>query len=243
MLANQLTPNQIEIMLKENSFIDIHCHDDRPSDDCQILSLDISEIGNDIATHSEKTNGSHYLSIGVHPWFIERQQVEKSLQALQTICIDPVVIAIGECGLDRCIDTPLATQIEVFSQQIELSERIKKPLIIHCVRAFSELLAVRKVFNPTQPWIIHGFTGRPGLAQQLIKHGCYLSFGKALLNSDHPLGGSLQTTPLDHLFLETDAANVSIDAIYTAAAKMLDLDNVSLRQHIMSNFKRVFLND
>jgi TatD DNase family protein len=77
----------------------------------------------------------------------------------------------------------------------------------------------------------------------LIKHGCYLSFGKALLNSNHPVDRSLQTVPLDRLFLETDNANVSIDAIYAAAAKMLGLDNVSLRQHIMSNFKRVFLND
>jgi TatD DNase family protein len=230
-------------MLKDRSFIDIHSHDGCPSAECRILSLDISEIGNDLAMHSGKTSENHYLSIGIHPWFIERQQVEKSLQALQTLGINPAVIAIGECGLDRCIDTTLATQIEVFSRQIELSERIKKPLIIHCVRAFSELLAARKVFHATQPWIIHGFTGKPALAQQLIKHGCYLSFGKALLNSNHRVDRSLQTVPLDHLFLETDAANVSIDAIYAAAAKMRGLDTATLRQHIMSNFKRVFLND
>lgn len=231
-------------MLMPHPLIDIHCHADRPATGCRISSLDISTVVDDLYLQSEKAEPNRYLSIGIHPWFIERQPLEQSWQALQTLCIDPQVIAIGECGLDRCINTPLPAQSEVFSRQIELSERLGKPLIIHCVRAFDELLGLRKAFKPTQPWIIHGFSGKPALAQQLIKSGCYLSFGKALLKPDSPACQTLPTIPLDRLFLETDAAeDIGIAQIYAAAAKILDLDVGALGAELHRNFTRVFLHD
>ncbi len=231
-------------MLMAHPLIDIHSHADRPSVGWRILSLDISAVVDGQYLQSEIVEPNRHVSIGIHPWFIARQPLEQSWQVLETLCIDPQVLAIGECGLDRCIDTPLTTQSEVFSRQIELSERIEKPLIIHCVRAFDELLALRKAFKPTQPWIVHGFTGKPALAQQLINHGCYLSFGKALLKPDSPACQTLPTIPLDRLFLETDAAaDISIAQIYTAAAKILGFDIGVLSAELHRNFTRVFLHD
>ncbi len=231
-------------MLTTPPLIDIHSHANRPSSGCRILSLDISAVVDALYLQSEIAEPNRYVSIGIHPWFIERQPVEQSWQTLQTLCIDPKVIAIGECGLDRCIDTPLTTQSEIFSRQIELSERIGKPLIIHCVRAFDELLGLRKMFKPIQTWIIHGVTGKPALAQQLIKHGCYLSFGKALLKPDNPVCQTLTTIPLERLFLETDAAtDINIAQIYAAAAKILGLEIGVLSAELHRNFTRVFLHD
>ncbi|TPQ26416.1 TatD family hydrolase [Methylomonas koyamae] len=231
-------------MLMPHPLIDIHCHADRPATGCRISSLDISTVVDGLYLQSETAEPNRYVSIGIHPWFIARQPLEQSWQKLQALCIDPQVIAIGECGLDRCTDAPLTTQSKIFSWQIELSERLGKPLIVHCVRAFAELLGLRKAFKPAQPWIIHGFSGKPALAQQLIKPGCYLSFGKALLKPDSRASQTLPTIPLDRLFLETDAADdISIAQIYAAAAKILGLDVGALSAELHRNFTRVFLHD
>ena len=90
---------------------------------------------------------------------------------------DPSVIALGEAGLDKSIDAPLSLQTEVFTEQVKLSEAFRKPLVIHCVKAWDELLAVKKDLNPQMPWVIHGFRGNDILAEQLIRKGLYLSFG------------------------------------------------------------------
>lgn len=179
----------------------------------------------------------------MHPWFIKHQTIETAFLRLKSCTHHPKILAIGECGLDKCIDTPMSVQIEVFSRQVQLSEELGKPLIIHCVRAFAELLQLKKSLAPTQPWIMHGFTGKPALAAQLIQHDCYISFGKALLQTGSQATLALQAIPLEQLFLETDAAGVSIDTIYAAAAKIRGIDPINLRRQIHSNFINVFFND
>lgn len=235
--------------------VDIHCHQYRPVGYIQILSRDILEClknANNILLKSQTINAQNqtdllpaacYFSLGIHPWFIEQQNIDTAFQVLESFQYHPQLLAIGECGLDRCIDTALDRQIDIFSRQIAWAERINKPLIVHCVRAFAELLQLKKKFAPNQAWIIHGFGGKPALANQLVKHGCYLSFGKAILKANHPANLALQATPIGRLFLETDAADISIDTIYVAAAKMRGIDIASLRQQILDNFNRVFLHD
>jgi len=239
--------------------IDIHCHRLAEATDCQILSLDTHELaGSDDAAMpeaiflpdrpSEQDPGialpsNHYFSLGIHPWFIERQDWQSALRTLVATSLNPDMLAVGECGLDKCIATPMDLQIEVFTRQIELAEHLGKPLIIHCVKAFNELMRLKKTRKAQSVWIVHGFKAKPVLAAQLIKHGCYLSFGAALLNLGSHAGQALAETPPDRLFLETDSADVSISEIYAATAKMLRIDAATLRQQILSNFKRVFLND
>ena len=98
--------------------------------------------------------------------------------------INKYCVGIGECGLDffkKTIDEQ--KQIHFFSKQIELSEALELPLIIHCVRAFHELFYLHKLYKPKQAWIVHGFNGSLKLATQLLEKGIYMSFGKTLLLS------------------------------------------------------------
>lgn len=227
--------------------IDIHCHQLSDSDHRQILSNDVHELANGPVEALDQIEalltGRHYMSLGMHPWFIKTQNIETAFLTLKYCTHHPKILAIGECGLDKCIDTPMSVQVEVFSRQVRLSEELGKPLIIHCVRAFAEFLQLKKSLTPTQPWIMHGFTGKPALAAQLIQHGCYISFGKALLQTGSQARQALQAIPLEQMFLETDAADVSIDTIYAAAAKIRGIDPVNLRRQIHSNFLNVFFND
>ena len=219
--------------------IDIHCHQIRPSNHLQILSVDTHEPTQEIIE-----NCKTYFSIGIHPWFIEHQNIDIALQKLKSYRHHPKLAAIGECGLDKAIAAKLSLQTRVFEQQLELAEQWRKPLIIHCVRAFNELMQIKKNSKSTLPWIIHGFNNNPELAKQLLKQNCYLSFGKALLRDHSNAAQVLQSMPLDQLFLETDdTREVSISAIYDAAAKITGLTVDALRQQIFGNFNRVFFND
>jgi len=246
---------QIEQISPLYPSIDIHCHGIAQSSKYRILSLDTHElpasnisnansasVDSDIDEYFPNINRiSGYFSIGIHPWFIENQNIPQALQILHRYKHHPKLLAIGECGLDKTISTDLSLQTNLFQQQIELSEQWRKPLIIHCVKAFNEIIKLKESGNFKQPWIVHGFNKHPSVAAQLVKHGCHLSLGKALLNEKGNAARVLQIIPLDRLFLETDGAeDISIDTIYSAAAKILDLTVDALRQVLFRNFKRVF---
>lgn len=230
--------NQIlRTRLSESAYIDIHCHKAACNDKLAIVSMDTADFNLD-----DLNNG--FYTLGIHPWFIARQDWRMVLDKIAAVAHHPNLLAIGECGLDKTIDMPMPLQIEVFESQIQLAKRFGKPLIIHCVRVFNELMRIRKTAGTAQPWIIHGFNGNSVLAGQLIRQGCYLSLGKALLQDGGKVRQTLAMMPVERLFLETDAAeDVSIGAIYAAAAKILGLDVSVLKQQILSNFQRVFLHD
>ncbi|MCQ8127093.1 TatD family hydrolase [Methylomonas rivi] len=230
------------------TLIDIHCHRYHNAGHVQILSRDTHEFFNNPRTLTSDSpesliTAAAYFSLGIHPWFIDRQNIDTAFRTLESYRHHPRLIAVGECGLDKCIDTPMIRQIQVFGRQIELAERIGKPLIVHCVRAFAELLQLKKNLAPCQDWIVHGFAGKPALAAQLIKHGCHISFGKAILPTGSQAGQALQNIPIERLFLETDAADASIDTIYAAAATIRGIEPADLRRQIHTNFLNVFLND
>lgn len=179
------------------------------------------------------------VSIGIHPWNIEQLDLNKATSWLEKKALQNNVLAIGECGIDRSISTSIDTQTIVFQNQVELAEKVNKPMIIHCVRAYSDMLGLRKKLNPKQPWIFHGFTGNQKIAEQLTKQGCYLSFGKALLHSEK-VQQVFRSLPLEYVFLETDNSQLTIHEVYSKAIiiRLLSLNN--LQEKIFDNFSKVF---
>ena len=116
-------------------------------------------------------------SVGIHPWWTAAADWEDLKEGLLLWAEHPQVQRIGECGLDKLQGAAIEVQEHVFLMHVTLSERLQKPLTIHCVKAFDRLLALRKQLCPTQRWAIHGFRGKPELAQQLLAAGFDLSFG------------------------------------------------------------------
>jgi TatD DNase family protein len=193
-------------------FVDIHTHSFIPATDPAIRNLTFDMAGT-IAASDEKG----FFSAGIHPW----QAGEYSAELFKKITAwtaDSRFVAIGECGLDKHSKSPLEIQATVFEQHILLSERLQKPLIIHCVGCFNELFAFKKKMNPRQLWIIHGFRGKPELAGQALKAGCALSFGEYF----NP--GSVRLTPTDRLYIETDESTVPVSEIYHSIALIKQCD-------------------
>lgn len=215
-------------------FIDIHRHG--KGEGRVIVNFDTSEwIGQE--------HRAGYYSIGIHPWFIERQDCRAALRTLESALADANLLALGECGLDRLTGAPFSEQESIFIAQLELAEQCGKPVVIHCVRAFNELLRIKSTRKSSVSWIVHGFNNKPSIAASLIDHGCYLSFGKVLLHPNSNAAKVLPAVPEDRVFLETDDSGLGIDSIYRAAAAILQIDLPELQQHLENNFNRVFLHD
>ena len=152
----------------------------------------------------------------------------------------PNVLAIGECGLDKVCETDWNLQVAVFKRQITLANRMNKPLIIHCVRAFEELIKIIEEAKPTVPVVVHGFNKKSTVADRFIEHGMYLSFGAAILNRESPAAAALQRIPADQFFLETDNSDVPIGEMYKAAAEIRQIDEEAVILQMQQNFNTVF---
>jgi TatD DNase family protein len=177
----------------------------------------------------------YYYSIGIHPWYIDTQAVANELEIITNALQDKNCLALGECGLDKLTTTNFELQKEVFIKQLVLAKKYNKPVIIHCVKAFDELLIIKKQF-PNIVMIIHGFSKSNALAKQLQKHGFYLSFGKHILK--HP--EILKDLTIAKIFLETDDAAIRIDTIYDKVSKVLNISKKQLEKQLTENFKNIF---
>ena len=180
----------------------------------------------------------HY-SIGIHPWYIDENRLDRDLKMMDEKLQASNCLAVGECGLDKRIDIPLTLQQEVFKQQILLAEKHQKPLVLHCVAAFQEVIALKKELNVTVPMIIHGFSKNEQTAKQLIDNGFYISFGKYLLRNPE-LKSVFQSVPNNRIFLETDTVEESIEEVYALAATYKEMSNGDLKGLIHQNFEKVF---
>lgn len=180
-----------------------------------------------------------FSSVGIHPWYIKEESVIQELELVDQYSQLPQVAAVGECGLDKRIAVPFDLQIRVFEAQLHVAQQIQKPVIIHCVAAFQELIHCISTQGITVPIIIHGFSKNAQLAQQLLQEGYYLSFGKYLFQQPE-LAEVLANVPQDRFFLETDAMDRSIQEVYTKAAECKKMSLDELKSTLNCTFAAVF---
>jgi len=178
-------------------------------------------------------------SFGLHPWNIDTTDLENYLEQIVILINEKKIVAIGEAGIDRIIQTEVLLQKQVFNEQVVISEQYQIPLIIHCVKAWSDLSEIRKQTKAKTPWIYHGFTANLHTAQQIRLEGNYLSFGKALLTNP-----KVQTVfalfPIEKIFLETDDSDEKIETIYEKAADLRHISMEELKETLYGNFITVF---
>ena len=153
----------------------------------------------------------------------------------------PGMLAVGECGLDKLCTTPWEKQVQVFEAQIQLALQHNKPLIIHCVKAFNEVVKIldnNHIAYHKIPVIFHGFNKSALLAGTLLDKGYYLSFGAAVLKKN--ISSYLSSVPLNRIFLETDDASIPINQIYYAVSSILNITQEQLSLQLQKNCTAVF---
>ena len=176
-----------------------------------------------------------FFSIGIHPNEIDNEY-ESNFLKIKELSLNENCVAIGECGLDGIIDVDEKIQEEIFRKHIIWANEVRKPIIIHCVRRFSELLKFSKIAEV--PMVVHGFNKKKTIADDLLNHGFYLSFGKAVLQNV-----SLQTLikdfPIEKLFLETDDADFDIEELYLKVSELKNISTENLQNQIFENLARI----
>jgi TatD DNase family protein len=222
-------------MSKLIPYINIHTHQQTQAEDI----ISIINAGVDPLLFQK----NQYVSIGIHPWYITKLNIQLCLEFIQKNATEEKVLAIGECGLDKLIDIPIEKQEQIFIEQIRVAEKVRKPLIIHCVKAFEELMRIKKEEKISVPLIIHGFNNKPELARQLIRQGFYLSFGKALLTNNSNAQQVIQKTDYKFFFLETDDADTSIKAIFEKASELKNCSIEEMKEKMNHNFKTLIHHD
>ena len=219
---------------KPEDYIDIHTHGSVPMPG--IFSVET------LLAHEnrkpEETTGMTFTA-GIHPWHLSEDNQEEQLKFVREVAGDKNLIAIGEAGFDRLRGPSFGLQRKIFEDQVRLAEGCNKPVVIHCVKAWDELLAAHKKLRPRLPWLVHGFRGRKELADQLIARGMYLSFWFDFVVRQES-EDLLNHLPVERIFLETDGADILISDIYSKAGSHLNLPVDILKGNIFSNFIQFF---
>ena len=182
-----------------------------------------------------------YFSTGIHPWHIDVDRVDEHLAIIEERLQKDNCLALGECGLDKRIEIPLHTQIEVFEKQLLLAKQYQKPVILHLVAAFQELIEIKNRLQPGVPMVVHGFSKNAQVAKQLLDNGFYLSFGKYLLRNPE-LSGVFAGVPEDRFLMETDMMEETLYEVYAKAALARNRNIEDLKNSVSTNFKNIFKN-
>jgi TatD DNase family protein len=214
-------------------YIDIHRHStDKGYADKVVRNL--------FSYETEQVELTEQCSVGLHPWHVTQDNLDNEISLVKKASSLKKVIAIGEAGLDKAINNPINVQRKAFENQIDIAKTSNKPMVIHCVRAYDELLAYRKNAYSAKPWIIHWYNASPQTGEDLINKGCYLSFGLMLFNETSKAFKTFKRAPLEYIFFETDDAEININEVYNKAAQIKKIDIELLKKQIIKNFHNCF---
>ncbi|MBE6402365.1 MAG: TatD family deoxyribonuclease [Lentisphaerae bacterium] len=218
--------------------VDFHTHLDRqqplqvPSDTVRIISVPQAEAALPLPENC-------FATLELHPW--HGQDWSGSFAELAQ---ESRFIGIGEVGLDRIKGKlALPEQMLIFSRTANLAQSLNKPLVIHCVKCFSELLHLYKNLKWQVPTIIHYFCGRLELAQQLWQDTHFILSLPPKIYVQTKLLDFLRDNPQYHhrIVLETDdPSSGNIQQHYQNMANALNVSLPQLTELMNEQFERVY---
>ncbi len=199
-----------------------------------------------------------WATVGIHPHDAARATSPANAaiwEELGQLAADPLIIAIGEIGLDyHYHHSPKEAQRDAFERQLRLAAACGLPVSVHCREAFDDCVALIAAHNPPARGVFHCFAGSWAEAEQALALGWYLSFSGVLtFNNAHGLRATAAAAPADRILIETDApflAPVPYRGkrnepafVAATAARLAEIRNVSpeaIARLTRENFFRLF---
>lgn len=178
------------------------------------------------------------FTIGIHPWMVSGDS-HLQLGRLGEISLESNCMGIGEIGLDSSRGGDRHTQSKILTEQIMIANQTKKPLIFHIVKAYDTFEEFRKKYHNDLPWIIHGFSKNPTLAETFLKKNIYLSFGLRVLNSERYKNFFRQFSP-EQYFLESDDSTWKIQTLFEKLSDITGLSILEISASQKKLYKKVF---
>ena len=145
-----------------------------------------------------------WATVGLHPHDAS-DGVDSIRPLLQPA--DPVVVAIGECGLDYYYEhSPRPAQRDAFASQIRLARELDLALVVHTRDAWDETFDILQGEGVPDRWVLHCFSGGPAEAKRGLELGAYLSFsGIVTFKRADEVRSAVVECPLERLLVETDS--------------------------------------
>lgn len=185
----------------------------------------------DIHTHNPRPDVLSPTMAGRHPWDAEREAALPDLSGADII---------GETGLDFVCDVSREAQERLFRLHLEAAKRLNKPVVLHVVRSFEQVMSILREYNLAGV-LFHGFVGSTAQARRCVERGYYLSFGARSLRSPRTRE-VIATLPHHSLFIETDdALSPTIEELYTAVAELRAEDTEQLKEQLNENYNRLII--
>lgn len=211
---------------------DIHTHFPRPGIPSVV----------DVSGRVDFMGSEHeYFTAGLHPKSIA-QDWEQELSDIERLASLRGFVGVGECGLDKFAEAPRDLQMEVFMAQLFWAQRIMKPVIIHCVRLYSDVMSLIKKTNFKFPAIFHGYNGNPETTSQLLKlPNVHFSFSISSFSMPETSGmKSLPLIPPERLFTETDCdRSADVAEVIEKIATIKGITASSLQETVYENFMKI----
>lgn len=212
--------------MSEERIYDIHTHHEAPQPHGIInirlnpLNIDSVEtlLTQSVIADMEESIFPQLYSIGVHPWDVNDMPDENFWQKMRNLASLRNVVAIGETGVDIVKGASMFIQMLILKKHVEISEEIGKSLILHVVKADDMICALRRDLHPKMNWMVHGYRGKPQGAAQLVKAGCFISFGERFNPS------TLMSIPKEKILAETDESPLSIEDIIVKLSEIRGMD-------------------
>lgn len=145
---------------------------------------------------------------GVHPHHAKDFDSEQ-LPALHTLLANPLVLAVGECGLDYFRNFSTHEQQEhALRAQLALAVQLGKPVFLHERDAHEAFVHILSDYLPTlSGGVAHCFTGTAAQARRYVELGLHVGITGWICDErrGESLREAVREIPLERLLIETDA--------------------------------------
>ncbi len=189
---------------------------------------------------------------GVHPAFID-QIVRPPEDAPPWQSGQALPAAIGECGLDRRIVSPIEQQEKIFTWQLQLARQHALPVLVHRVGNMQRALDLLRSAGLRAGFVMHSWSGSAEMAAVFVAAGGLISLSASSLRNPEKLRRLFAAVPLQALLLETDAPDMplpgwpqpcnepaALPAIAAGVAEITGIRLEKLSEILYTNSLRVF---
>lgn len=257
-------------------YIDIHCHLDHPmlaekmdkiienakqAEIRVILTAGINPQTNRTTLELAKKYDIVKAALGIYPPKTLQKEIDEGGYPLKPNLFDideelefikqnkDNLVAIGECGLDYSLGEDPKSQKQVFQKQIELAEKLNKPIIVHSRKAESDAVEILES-SKSKKIFLHCFSGKKKLMKRAADLGFYFSIPTNVVRAEN-FQITADIVDINHLFCETDSPYLSpfkdiwnepsfVVESYKKIAEIKNLDLEEVKNNIWLNWQRVF---
>lgn len=185
--------------------------------------------------------GGIFGAIGIHPWYVS--DLPTNWMGRMRACLTAIPgLMIGEIGLDKH-RPDMATQIDVFTTQMQMAVEFGRVAHIHCIGAWDTVLTVLSKFSP--PAIVfHDFSASSEIMHTLVKYNAYFSFGRAICDPRRQRAKTvLCATPKNRILSESDTDNpANVIPVVTKMSEIMACPLADVTETIYNNAMELLKN-